>query len=164
VTGPGTPGDEPAAGSRAELHAPFRPVRGRRTAVAVGIAQAVVLTWVAFAMTSVGPEAAHWWDRVGVLLVAAAVGAMLWRFARLAALPDDTGLVVRNLSGDRRLEWAEVVSVRFGGGNPWVTLDLADGETLPVMAVQRADGPRADADARRLATLVALHSRTDRDD
>ena len=150
--------------ARAALHAPFRPVRGRRTALLAGIAQAVVLVYVAVAMSSSGPDAAHWWDRLGVLLVSAAVGVMLWRFARLAALADDAGLVVRNLSGDRRLEWAQIVSVRFGGGHPWVTLDLSDGESLAVMAVQRADGPRAEAEARRLATLVALHSATGRDD
>ena len=52
----------------------------------------------------------------------------------------------------------------FGGGEPWVTLDLADGDTLAVMAIQRADGEDAVAEARRLATLVDVHSRTDRDD
>ena len=147
-----------------DLHAPFRPVRGRRTAIVVGVAQAVVLIWVAAAMSSTGPEAAHWYDRAGVLLVSAAIGAMLWRFARLAALPSDDGLTVRNLSGDRFLAWAEIVSVRFGGGNPWVTLDLTDADSLAVMAIQRAEGPRAEAEARRLATLVALHSRTERND
>lgn len=155
-------GDGGAA--RDALHAPFRPVRGRRTAIVIGVAQAVVLAWVAAAMASTGPEAAHWYDRFGVLLVAGSIGAMLWRFARLEAVPDDGGLVVRNLAGDRPLEWAQIVHVRFGGGSPWVTLDLADGESLAVMAVQRADGPRSEAEARRLATLVALHSRTDRDD
>jgi hypothetical protein len=154
----------PAVTPSPELHEPFRPVRGRQMAVAVGVAQAVVLIWVAFAMSGTGPEAAHWYDRVGVLLVSVAIGGMLWRFARLAAFPAEDALVVRNLSGDRSLEWAEIVQVRFGGGNPWVTLDLADGESLAVMAIQRADGPVADTQARRLATLVALHSRTDRND
>ncbi|HEY6794534.1 MAG TPA: PH domain-containing protein [Kineosporiaceae bacterium] len=148
----------------AELHRSFRPVRGPRVAVAVGVAQGLVLGYVAVAMSSSGPEAAHWWDRLGVLLVATAIGATLWRFARLAAFPDDGGLVVRNLSADRRLAWPEIVHVRFGDGDPWVTLDLADGDTLAVMAVQRADGPRSRREAGRLATLVALHSRTDRND
>jgi Bacterial PH domain len=147
-----------------DLHAPFRPDRGRQTAVLVGIAQAAVLGYVAIALPGFGPEAAHWYDRVGILLVAAAIGTMLWRFARLAAMPSEEGLVVRNLAADRRLEWAEIVTVRFGGGEPWVTLDLADGDTLAVMAIQRADGAAATAEARRLATLVERHSRTDRND
>lgn len=173
MSGPVTPGRDPSGpeparpgplDARAALHLPFRPLRGRRVALVLAVAQGVVLAVVAVALPGTGPEAAHWWDRLGFLLVGAAVAAMLWRFARLAALPDDHGLVVRNLSGDRSLAWAQIVQVRFGGGNPWVTLDLADGESLAVMAIQRADGAAAQLQARRLATLVALHSATDRDD
>ena len=80
------------------------------------------------------------------------------------ALLDERGLTVRNLVLVRRLEWAEVVDVRFGEGRPWVQLDLADGDTLAVMAIQRADGPAAQREARRLATLVARHTATGRDD
>jgi hypothetical protein len=43
-------------------------------------------------------------------------------------------------------------------------LDLSDGDVLAVMAIQRADGARALAEARRLATLVAVGSRTPRDE
>jgi hypothetical protein len=38
--------------------------------------------------------------------------------------------------------------------DPWVVLDLSDGGTLAVMAVQRADGERGMAEARRLQALV----------
>ena len=69
-------------------------------------------------------------------------------------MPDGAGLTVRNLLLTRRVEWAEIVSVRFGQGRPWVSLDLADGTTLAVMAIQAADGARAAREARRLATLV----------
>jgi hypothetical protein len=65
---------------------------------------------------------------------------------------------------ERDLSWAQIVSVRFGGGNPWALLDLDDGETMPVMGIQRSDGARAVAESRRLATLVEFHSRTDRND
>ena len=71
---------------------------------------------------------------------------------------------MQNLITGRSLEWAQIVAVRFGGGPPWLILDLDDGDSLPVMAVQRADGRAAEEQARRLATLVALHSRTERDD
>lgn len=101
-------------------------------------------------------------DRLGILAVSGAIGAMLWRFARLAVFVTEAGIRVRNLAGDRVLDWAEIINVRFGGGQPWVTLDLADGEPLSVMAIQRADGPFGEGEARRLATLVALHSPTDR--
>ena len=54
--------------------------------------------------------------------------------------------------------------MRLGDGDPWVMLDLSDGDVLAVMAIQRADGAYAVAEARRLATLVAAGSRTPRDD
>ena len=131
------------AGARAELHAPFRPRRARTSALAIAATQLVLL---------------------GVVGVGVAVAWFLVKFARLEAVPSEAGLRVRNLFVVTELEWAQVVSVRFGGGGPWVTLDLADGETLPVMAVQRADGEHGTAEARRLATLVALHSPHDEGD
>ena len=49
---------------------------------------------------------------------------------------------------------AEVVGVQFGGGEPWVSLDLDDGDTLAVMAIQKADGDVSGREASRLAALV----------
>ena len=123
-----------------------------------------MLLGLAAFLPDTGPVAFHWPDRLGIVLVAAAIACMLSRFARLEAVPGTSGLRVRNVLFTRRLAWAEIVAVQFGGGNPWAQLDLTDGDTLAVMAVQRADGERAVGEARRLATLVALHSRTERDD
>ena len=44
--------------------------------------------------------------------------------------------------------------MEFGGGEPWVTLDLDDTDTVAVMAIQRADGATAMTEAQRLAGLV----------
>jgi hypothetical protein len=148
-------------GTAVELYRPFRPRRARVMAWAIAVGEIAVLTGLAIVLP--GPNV-HWYDRLGFLLVAAAVAATLSRFARLLAVPDQEGLRVRNVVYTRRLDWAQIVRVQFGGGNPWAVLDLSDGETLAVMAVQRADGERAVAEARRLATLVALHTRTSRDD
>lgn len=138
----------------ARLHAPFRPVRGPAVSRVLGVVAVVLFT--ALAAFVVGQTV---WDRVGFVVVGLAVMAFCEMQARVVAVPDDAGLYVRNLVKRRRLEWAEVVGVSFGGGRPWVQLDLADGDTLAVMGVQRADGDRGLAEADRLATLVALHTR-----
>ncbi|MFB9314400.1 PH domain-containing protein [Nocardioides plantarum] len=72
--------------------------------------------------------------------------------SRVVAHPD--GLQVVN--GYRRHDyvWAEIVAVRLNPGAPWVTLDLADGTTASVMAVQSSDGPRAKQAVRQLRALV----------
>ncbi len=103
-------------------------------------------------------------DQLGFAIVGLLIAGFCWRQASVRARVDDDGVTVRNLVYTRRLEWAEIVSVRFGSGRPWVQLDLSDGDTLAVMGIQRADGAYADAEARRLATLVAQHTATDRDD
>ncbi|MGZ4626959.1 MAG: PH domain-containing protein [Kineosporiaceae bacterium] len=147
-----------------DLDAPFRPRRARWVATGFAVTQAVVLLALAAAMPGSGPIAWHWYDRAGVLVLAAVIAWVLSLFARLRADPGPRGLAVRNVVRRTDLEWAQIVAVRFGGGDPWVTLDLDDGDVLAVMAIQRADGDYGAAEARRLATLVARHTRTDTDD
>jgi MFS family permease len=143
---------------RLALHAPFRSRRGRAVAWVAAIGQAVALVVSATILPWSGPFTVGWYDRAGFLVVAALIGWGLYRLAEVGADPSESGLVVRNVLLTRRLEWAEVVSLRFGPGDPWVILDISDGDTLAVMAIQRADGPRATAEATRLATLIALHA------
>jgi hypothetical protein len=144
--------------ARRELHAPFRARRGRVVGWTAAVLQAVALVAVAVILPGSGPHPVGWYDRAGFLVVAALIGWFLSRLAQVSATPSEEGLVVRNLLITRRLEWAQIVSLRFGGGDPWVTLDLSDGDTLAVMAIQRADGAGAVRQARRLATLLAVHS------
>ena len=142
-----------------DLSAPFRPrlARAVTLALAVLVLGATATIIVAMSVLSTG-------DRIGFALVGGLIVWFLWRQATVAATVHDGGLTVRNLLLTRRLDWAEIVSVRFGSGRPWVQLDLSDGDTLAVMGIQRADGAFADAEARRLATLVAMHTATPRDD
>lgn len=164
-----TPGDDAtrsdgAARRSGELYRTFVPRRARRVAYAVAGAQLVILTVIALILPGSGPVAFAWYDRAEMIVLGVAIAVVLWRFGRVSARPDRTRLEVRNLVRTTRLDWAQIVAVHFGGGGPWVMLDLTDGDSLAVMAVQRADGAAAEGEARRLATLVALHSGTERDD
>jgi len=64
-------------------------------------------------------------------------------------------LVVVNGYRRREYAWAQVVAVHLAPGAPWVTLDLADGETAAAMGIQGSDGARAQQAARELKLLVA---------
>ena len=146
--------------ARRALHAPFRPRLARVVALILGLVVAVATP--VLVLTIPGEYGLP--DLFGFALVGGAIVWFSWREAGVRAVVDEDGVQVRNLMLSRRVEWPEIVSVRFGQGRPWVQLDLADGDTLAVMGIQRADGDFAAAEARRLATLVELFSRTARDD
>jgi hypothetical protein len=93
-------------------------------------------------------------DRLMFFALGVALALIAWRYASIVAVPSRAGIVVRNLVLTRTLTWPEVVGIQFGGGEPWVTLDLDDGDSVAVMAIQKADGPVAGREASRLAALI----------
>jgi hypothetical protein len=98
-------------------------------------------------------------DRVVLIACGLVVAAALWRFASIRAMPSARGLVIRNLVLTRTLDWSQVIRVQFGGGAPWVSVDLDDTDTVAVMAIQKSDGAFGRAEAARLSALVQVHSR-----
>lgn len=140
----------------AELYEPIRPRAARWVSLAL-LAATVVATVGLIVVMYAGDLGMTAGDTVGTLAVGGLIAWFCYRQATVAALPDTNGLTVRNLVVVRRLAWAEIITVRYGDGRSWAQLDLADGDTLAVMGIQRADGDFAQGEARRLATLVAIH-------
>lgn len=64
------------------------------------------------------------------------------------------GLTVVNFFRRRDYSWAQVIAVRMPRGAPWATLDVSDGTSVPVMAIQSADGPRATRAVRELRSVI----------
>ena len=130
--------------------------------MAIVMAVISVVLFTVLALLVAGPDAGGDWvvaDRIMMAVLGLGLAAVLWRWALIAAVPDDAGLSVHNLIGRRHISWAEIVDVTFDEGDPWASLHLRDTETVAVMAIQRADGDSARAEAQRLADLVAV-SRT----
>ncbi|MGF0116845.1 PH domain-containing protein [Promicromonospora sp. Marseille-Q5078] len=146
----GATGSGPAA-DPARLR-PFRPLWGRVTAWVVWVLAAVGSLVVG--LSASGPMGAAGVNKAAFVAFALGVTVLLWRLGGVHAVPTPAGLHVRNLVQSRDLAWAEVVEVRLGPNDPWVRLDLADGGTIAVMGIQRADGERGMAEARRLRGLV----------
>lgn len=139
----------------AKLYRPFRPKRG--PVVAILFAIFLIAGYIVLLVAVRGHPDYGGWDRVGMGLVVAGGLWFLSTQARVVAIPDETGLTVRNLMVKQRVEWAQIISVRFGAGRPWARIDISDGTTLAVMAIQASDGARGQREAERLATLVHLH-------
>lgn len=98
-------------------------------------------------------------DRLMIAFLGVLMALFLLRYAAIRAEPRAEGIRVRNLFLARSVAWGDILGVRFTEGEAWAHLDLAEGDTLAVMAIQRADGARGRAEAQRLATLVATRQR-----
>lgn len=68
------------------------------------------------------------------------------------------GLTVVNGYRRRDFEWAQVVAISLRRGAPWAGLDLSDGTSISVLAIQGSDGPRAVAAVRQLRALISERS------
>jgi Bacterial PH domain len=146
---------------QSDPYAVFRPRRGRRVALTMAVLSVLIFTGGALSLPRVDPAfgGGGLIDRLLVAFMGVAVSALLWRYASIRAVPSTQSLVIRNLVITRRLEWAQIVRVQFGGGAPWVSVDLDDTDTVAVMAIQKADGALGRAEAARLSALVQVHSR-----
>jgi hypothetical protein len=97
-------------------------------------------------------------DQVAMIVLGVLVGLGILSFARPRLEADEHGLRIRNIVGGYELPWGVVREIRFGFGAPWVTLELADDETVAVLAVQAVDKEYAVAAVRGLRRLLAAHN------
>ena len=155
---PGSPG--PAHPRGQDPYAVFRPRRGRLVAWVAAVASLLIFTIGAVTLPRTDPLFGGWGltDRLMLVGCGVLVALLMWRYATIRAVPSTSGLVVRNLVTTRRLEWTQIVRVSFGGGAPWVSVELDDTDIVAVMAIQRADGELGRAEAGRLSALVQAHS------
>ncbi|MDN5764292.1 MAG: PH domain-containing protein [Humibacillus sp.] len=151
-----TPENDSAAGAEVpgDALAPFRPRRARVVALWAGWCSLAVFGVIAVIIPSQVDDRWGIGDRLMLFAFGVVIAVLAWRYASIRAVPSRQGLLVRNLVVSRTLEWSEVVGISFGGGEPWVSLDLEDGDTLAVMAIQKADGAAGSREASRLAALV----------
>jgi hypothetical protein len=82
-------------------------------------------------------------DQVAMALLGLVIAGAVLLFARPRLRVGVPGLSVRNLLGDRLVDWSEVVGVSFPVGSRWARIDLPDDEYIPVMAIQSVDKERA---------------------
>lgn len=132
----------------------WRPRRARIFCYAVAALLMLVLTVVAIILPDDGARPWGLTSRLGVVAVGIPMAAFLHRHANVRITATEGGLEVVNLFRRHRLQWGEVLAVRLHRGDPWVYLDLSDGETIAAMGIQNSDGDAAPAAARELARLV----------
>lgn len=89
-----------------------------------------------------------------VIFLGACFAFVGWLLTRSRATAEMECLVVVNGLRRRQLEWEQIVSIHLPPGAPWATLDLSDGTTVSVIALQGSDGARARNAVRQLRALI----------
>ncbi|WP_137724588.1 PH domain-containing protein [Prescottella subtropica] len=90
---------------------------------------------------------------IGMLL---AGGILMLTRPRLRVGP--RGIAVRNVLGERIVEWDLDRGLSFPDGASWARIELPDDEYVPVMAIQANDGDHAVAAVRRFRELEAKYT------
>ena len=156
-----TGGSVPAGGAAADLPAVVRvrPVRLRRVCAVLAVAVVVAFAVVAVLLGGdpVGAPSGVG-DQIAMFCLGLLVAGGVLLVGRPSLEADERGLRVRNILASHDVPWTVVTAVSFRDGFPWASLDLADDETLALLAVQASDGERAVAAVRALRALHARHS------
>ncbi|MDQ6934154.1 MAG: PH domain-containing protein [Actinomycetota bacterium] len=144
-----------AGDAAARLPRTWRPFGARIVATVLGLMLVLVcvVTWLAW-----GPSIRASFtplQRVTLILVGL-LGFICWfALVRSRVSATEERLVVVNGYRKRVFEWSQVVGVTLRRGAPWASMDLSDGTTISVLAIQGSDGRRATDAVRSLRTLVA---------
>jgi hypothetical protein len=96
-------------------------------------------------------------DQVAMALLGVVIAGGILLFSRPRLRVGRPGLSVRNLLGDRLVDWADVAGVSFPAGSRWARIDLPDDEYIPVMAIQSVDKERAVQAMDTLRSLLARY-------
>lgn len=132
----------------------WRPMGSRLVALVLGLGLIVVFgaAWLSLDDETQAKFTAL---QIGTVFFVVGLGlGCLHALGRSRATATREGLLVVNGYRKRRLAWEQVIEVRLAPGAPWVTLDLSDGTTCAVMAIQGSDGGRAATAARQLRALL----------
>ena len=141
-----------------DLPVTWRPLGPRVVGIAIGAGLLVICVFSWFTFDSETREKFTLFQRGTLLALGLLVFSLLYGLLRSRVEAQRDRLVVVNGYRRREYEWAQIVAVNLPPGAPWVTLDLADGETAAAMGIQGSDGDRALEAVRHLRRIVAERS------
>jgi hypothetical protein len=142
----------------------YRPFGARLAAGAAGVVLTGAVAFLWLMLPGEVQDDFTVFERATLVGFFAAMLVVLFAVYRSSATADKEGLTVVNGYRTHRYGWAEIVRVSLSPSRPWALIDLADGETMSLLAIQGSDGERAVRNARELAAVLAQQSRTSRND
>jgi hypothetical protein len=148
----------PAGSELPALPRTWRPLGPRVVGVAVTCALVAVVAAGWFGFDDEEKARFTWLQRGTLIFFGLLYLALMFALIRSRAVAYADRLVVVNGFRRHEFEWPQIVAARLPPGAPWVTLDLADGETASVMGIQGSDGRRARVALGELRALVEAAS------
>jgi hypothetical protein len=132
----------------------WRPLGPRIAGAVAGAVMVVMALFLWFGFDAETKAAITPFQR-GTVIAFGLVGlGALFALIRSRVVAQQDRLTVVNGYRRRDFEWAEVIAVHLPPGAPWVTLDLADGNSVSAMGIQSSDGQRARIAVHELRALV----------
>jgi hypothetical protein len=138
----------------------WRPFGARLVGTVLGVLLLVlvVAVWIAWGQEV---RSTFSWSQRATIVGIGGLGFLGWfAIARSRVTADERGITVVNGYRRRVFEWSQVVAVNLRRGAPWAGLDLSDGTSTSMFAIQGSDGERAARAVRELRALVAEHTPT----
>jgi hypothetical protein len=148
----------PADSDLPTLPRTWRPLGPRVVGIAITLALVAVVAAGWIGLDASDRAKFTWFQRGTLIFFGLLYLALMFALVRSRAVAYADRLVVVNGYVRHEFEWPQIVAARLPPGAPWVTLDLADGETASVMGIQGSDGARARAALRELKALVEAAS------
>jgi Bacterial PH domain len=96
-------------------------------------------------------------DQVAIAVLGLVIAGAVLLFARPRLRIGTAGVSVRNLLGDKLIDWADIAGISFPVGHRWARIDLPDDEYIPVMAIQAVDKERAVAAMDTVRSLLTRY-------
>lgn len=136
----------------------WRPIGPRIVGITLTLSVAAICVGAAIALGAETRAKFTTFQKGTLVFVALLALSAMYALIRSRAVATEDGLLVVNGYRRRELTWPEIVAVHLRPGAPWVTLDIADGTTVSVLAIQSSDGPRSRTAALELRRLAAARS------
>ncbi|MCW2832548.1 MAG: hypothetical protein JWN68_501 [Nocardioides sp.] len=132
----------------------WRPFGARIAVIVLGT---MLLLLCTFAWLGFDPEVRAkftFFQRSTLVFLGLLAGSVGHALTRSRVVASEKGLAVVNGYRRHDYEWPEVLAVHLPPGAPWATIDLADGTTASLLAIQGSDGARARTAVRTLRALI----------
>jgi len=135
----------------------FRPRVLPVIAAGMGVSMVAVFSVIWVRLPDSSQASFTLFQRLTLLLFAGVILWLLYRMATVRIIAYDEELAIRNVFRSYRVRWSRIQALRFSPGDAWLQMFDAQGNRLGVLAIQAADGARASAAARDLASIARSH-------